>query len=131
MAQPPQTGGEMRALYLVFRRWELAPASPCSPQASQTGKSVNRWHRLRSVASERSACVPRPVIPENPNLLPALTFSSYARTLAQCMFAPADALLEASNATTRHHCSARLRHLFLPITGLTIPRKSRATASAR
>src|ERR1700756_5129669 len=24
MAQPPHTGGEMRALYLVFRRWELA-----------------------------------------------------------------------------------------------------------
>src|SRR5215510_11690715 len=70
-----------------------------------------------------------PVIPENPNLLQSLTFSSYDLTLDQCIFAPADALWEASDATTCHLCPVCLRHRFLPITGLTTPRKSRATAS--
>ena len=73
----------------------------------------------------------RRVIPENPNLLQSLTFSSYDLTLNQHMFVPADTLWEASNATTCRLCPAGLRHRFLPISGLTTPGKSGATASAR
>jgi hypothetical protein len=85
--------------------------------------------RAKSPITYKNGTPKTAVLPENPNLLPCLTFSSVPLTLEQRIASLDDPLQEVCDAATRRLCPRRLHRHPVPVSHGTAPGKLRMTTS--